>query len=111
MRLKAALVFALLAGLMLTACSVKIGRITQDPSRFRNRTVHVTGTVVNSFGALGTGGYQVQDDTGSIYVLSGTGVPSRGSRVTVHGTVVGGVTLFGRTIGTAIREQGHKVRW
>ncbi|MCL4401603.1 MAG: hypothetical protein M1436_02915, partial [Acidobacteria bacterium] len=102
----------LLAGLLLTACgSVRIGRITQDPTRFRNRTVHVSGTVVTSFGALGTGGYQIQDGTGSIYVLSSTGVPSKGSRVTVHGTVINGATVFGRSIGTAIREQGHKVKW
>ena len=41
-----------------------IGRINADPSRFRNQTVHVTGTVTNSVGLMGKGGYQIEDQTG-----------------------------------------------
>ena len=74
-----------LSAIFLAGCGpVKIGRINADPSRYRNQTVHVSGTVVNSVGLLGTGGYQVEDETGRIIVLSRTGV--------------------------AIREQSHKVR-
>ncbi len=90
--------------------SVKIGRITADPSRYRNRTVTVTGTVTNSVGVLGTGGYQVEDDTGKIYVLSQTGVPSRGSRVKVTGTVSPGAQVLGASVGTVIRERRHHVK-
>ncbi len=97
--------------LLLASCApVQIGRINADPSRYRNQTVRVSGTVVNSMGLLGNGGYQVEDKTGKIYVLSSTGVPSRGSRVTVTGTVVGGAQVFGTPVATAIREQRHKVR-
>ena len=113
LRTKPLLWASLAAALALTACgSVKIGRIDADPSRYRNRTVRVTGTVTNSFGALGTGGYQIDDGTGKIYVLStGSGVPNRGSRVTVTGTVQPGVSIMGRSLGTAIREEHHKVRY
>jgi hypothetical protein len=98
------------ASLLLAACgSVKIGKINADPSRYRNQTVQVTGTVVNSVGLLGRGGYQVQDDTGSIYVISGKGVPSRGSRVTVKGKVFPGAQVLGETVGAAIRERSHTV--
>jgi hypothetical protein len=72
--------------------------------------VHVTGTVTNSIGLLGKGGYQIEDDTGKIYVISGTGVPSRGSHVTVRGTVISGVEILGTAVGTAIREQHHQVK-
>jgi hypothetical protein len=99
------------AAILCAACgSVKIGRITADPSRFQNQTVHVTGNVVTSVGVLGTGGYQIEDGTGRIYVVSRTGVPSRGSRVTVTGTVVAGAEVLGQLIGTAIREARHTVK-
>lgn len=102
---------ALACGLVLSGCGgVKIARINADPSRFYKRTVRVDGTVVTSVGAMGTGGYQIEDDTGRIYVVSRTGVPSSGSRVSVTGTVVGGVQILGRTVGTAIREEHHKIR-
>ena len=58
-----------LAATLLAGCApLKIGRINADPSRFRNQTVHVTGTVTNSVGLLGKGGYQIEDETGRIYV-------------------------------------------
>ncbi len=101
-----------LAALFLTACApVRIARINADPSRYYRRTVRVEGTVVNSVGVLGAGGYQIEDPSGRIYVLSGTGVPSRGSRVTVTGTVIGGAQVLGQSLGTAIREAHHKVRY
>lgn len=101
----------LAAALLSTACgSVKIGRINADPSRFRNQTVHVTGSVVTSVGLLGTGGYQIEDDTGKIFVITRSGVPSRGSRVTVTGKVMPGVEVLGQAVGTAIREEHHTLK-
>jgi hypothetical protein len=101
-----------LGSLWLAGCgAVKIGRINADPSHFRNRTVSVTGTVVTAVGVLGTGGYQIEDETGKVYVISSVGVPSKGSRVTVTGTVSNGVNVLGHSFGVAIREQRHKVKW
>lgn len=105
------LILPLLATLWLAGCATtRIGKIRADPSRFQNREVKVNGTVTNSFGALIAGVYEVQDDTGKIYVISNAGVPSRGSRVDVRGKVMNGITLGGRSFGTAIREQSHKVK-
>jgi hypothetical protein len=96
---------------LLSACgSIKIARINADPSRYANRTVTVTGKVVNSVGVLGTGGYQLEDNTGRIYVLSRSGVPSRGSVVKVTGTVSPGVQVLGNPVGIAIKEQQHRVK-
>src|SRR5689334_1583721 len=98
-----------IAALALAGCgSVKIARINADPSRFYNRTVRVDGRVTTSVGLLGTGGYQIDDGTGRIYVISRTGVPSGGAHVAVTGTVMGGAQILGQTIGTAIREDHHK---
>ena len=95
---------------LLNACgSLTIARINADPSRYYNRPVHLSGTVTTSVGLLGTGGYQIDDGTGKIYVLSRTGVPSGGSHVVVTGSVVGGAQVLGHPLGVAIREQRHKV--
>ena len=111
MNKKLVLVIAM-AALFLSACgTTRIGRITQDPLRYRNRTVHVEGTVTNSFGAVFVGGYQVDDGTGRILVLSSRGVPRKGTRVNVSGRVVNGITLGGRAFGTAIEERNHHNRW
>jgi len=99
------------AALLLSSCTyTKIGKINAEPTRFRNQTVHVEGLVTNSFGALSVGGYQIEDETGKIFVLSNRGVPSSGSKVVVSGTVMEGVTVMGRSFGTAIQERDHHVR-
>src|SRR3954451_904595 len=99
------------AALVLSACApMTIGRINADPSRFRNQRVKITGTVTNSVGILGRGGYQLEDHTGKIYVISGRGVPSRGSRVTVTGRVIPGAEVLGNAVGVAIREDSHKAK-
>jgi hypothetical protein len=104
-------IFALVAALLLSSCATtRIGQITADPLRYRNRTVRVEGVVTQSAGAFAFGGYQVSDSTGKIYVLSTRGVPPKGARVTVAGNVVNGVTVGTRSFGTAIEEHDHHVR-
>ena len=112
MRKKTALcVCALLAALTLSSCGyTKIGRITADPTRYRNRAIRVEGHVTNSFGLLSTGGYQLEDETGKIFVMSNRGVPPKGSKVMVSCSVMEGVTVMGHSYGTAIQEHDHHVR-
>jgi len=90
--------------------SVRIANITADPSRYRNHTVRVTGMVVKSVGVLGRGGYQLEDETGRIYVISAAGVPSGGSRVIVAGKVMPGAEVLGQSVGTVIREKSHRLK-
>jgi hypothetical protein len=111
MNLKTVLTMALAGSLFLAGCgSVRIGQINADPARYRNRTVNVTGTVTNSVGVLGTGGYQIEDESGKIYVVSTSGVPSRGARVTVKGTVIPGAQVLGQSVGVTIREHSHRMK-
>jgi hypothetical protein len=108
---KSVLVLTILAALILSGCATtNIGRIKADPSRYRNKTVTVDGRVTNSFGALVAGFYEIEDETGKIYVISRSGVPSKGSRVSVRGAVMNGITVMGKSFGTAIQERSHKVR-
>jgi hypothetical protein len=107
---KASLLFAI--AFMLTGCgSVKINRILSDPARYQNRSVTVEGRVTNVIGALNMGAYQVDDGTGKIFVLSNRGVPTKDARVKVDGTVTPGVNIMGKSLGTAIREHNHRVRF
>ena len=109
MKVKLASVAA--AAVVLAGCApMTIGRINANPSRFRNQTVKVTGTVTTSVGLMGRGGYQIEDQTGKIIVISGRGVPSRGSRMTVTGRVVPGAEVLGTAVGVSIREESHKVK-
>ncbi len=111
-RMKLRLTIPLAATLLLAGCgTTRIGRILDEPQRYRNRTVRVEGTVDRSIGALVTGAYQVEDGTGKIYVLSNSGVPRKGSRVSVKGRVMEGITLGTRSFGTAIREESHHVHY
>jgi hypothetical protein len=105
-------VLLLAAALALTACEsvTKIADVNRDPSQFRNKTVRVEGTVTNSVGVLSTGGYQIEDDTGRIFVISNQGIPARGARVVVEGTVFTGAMVLGQAVGVAIKESRHQVR-
>jgi hypothetical protein len=103
-------VLLLACSLILVACEpVKISQIKADPAKYQSKTVAVTGTVVNSIGVLARGGYEVDDGTGKIYVITSRGVPSSGARVSVEGTVFSGATILGQAMGVAIRETKHHV--
>lgn len=84
---------------------VKIGDLTSNPSRYANKEVTITGTVTSSFGLLGTGGFEVDDGTGKIWVLSENyGVPSKGAKVGITGRVAEGVSVGGRSLAMALRQ-------
>jgi len=109
---KARFLLVLAAGLVLTACEgiTKISEVQADPSKYRDKTVRVMGTVTNSVGVMSTGGYEVEDDTGKIFVVSNQGVPSRGAEVVVEGTVFTGAMVLGQAVGVAIKETRHQLR-
>jgi hypothetical protein len=107
---KAGIVAALAAMVLaLAACeSVTIGRLLSDPSHWEGKAVHIRGTVDDSIGVLGHGAYKVSDGTGSIWVISRTGLPGRGARIDVEGSIFQGAQLAGQSLGTALRETRHR---
>ena len=102
-----ALLGVLISAVLLTGCPprLKISDIQRDPGRYANKEVTVAGNVDRAFGALGMGIFQVNDGTGTIWVLSESfGVPGQGSKVAVTGTLMQTATFAGKTYSNVIRE-------
>jgi len=110
---KAAGFLAFLVGtLLLTACpsQTNISKINADPDRYRGKEVGIAGTVTNSYGAMGTGAYEIDDGTGRIWVATKHGVPSRGSQVGAKGYIRSGFSFNGRNYGTVVEETDRRTR-
>ena len=105
-------VLILTAVLGLTACpnQTSISKINADPGEFRNKEAAIAGKVTDSYGALGQGAYEVDDGTGRIWVVTKSGVPSRGSRIGVKGRVYTGFNWGGRGFGTVLEETDRRSR-
>jgi hypothetical protein len=105
------LVIVLACCCLLSACvsRVSIGRILNDPQRYQDRVVRLNGHVTESVNAIVAGGYQIEDNTGKIVVLSAAGAPRKGSDVSLTGRVSPTVTLLGQPFGTVVRERSRKV--
>jgi len=112
MNKKASLVIAAcILSLLLTACDrQRIGDINADPGRFHDKQVSVAGRVTGlSAGVLNMGIYQIEDETGKLYVLSESrGVPSKGAYVGVKGTVMPTFTFLGKNYATVLRESDRR---
>ena len=95
-----------LLGIFLVSCDQqKISAINADPGSFHNKEVQIAGEVTQSIGALGKGVYMVNDGTGSLWVYSDKlGVPSRGAKVGVKGTVLPSFTFLGTNYATVVKE-------
>lgn len=103
---------SLLVGLLfLAGCPQRksIADVLKDPSYYANREVTLAGTVTRSFGALGTGVYEIDDGTGKIWVFAErTGVPSQGTKVASIGKVVPTLSFGGISYATVLRERERK---
>jgi hypothetical protein len=109
--------FIAAAALLTAGCPDRksIAEIQADPGRYQNKDVVVAGTVRDSYGlsipgtAIGGGAYQIDDGTGTIWVLVTDGaVPARGTQVGVKGRVGSGVNWKGRNYGLGIYEKDRR---
>lgn len=83
-----------LGALVLSACATRsVNQILADPARYRNREVRVSGSVVESYSLTNRGAYLIDDQSGQLWVVSDRGVPRKGARVTVKGTIREGFNL------------------
>jgi hypothetical protein len=105
-------VVLLIAGVLcLAGCPQRtsIERINRDPGRYVGKEVAIAGRVVNSFGALGTGVFQVDDGTGRMWVYSQRyGVPGRDARLGVAGYLEQGFSFGGRNFAVVLRESRRR---
>jgi len=96
-----------MGSLLLAGCPprVSIAKLSRDPGRYAGREVTIAGRVVDSYGALGRGVFQIDDGSGTMWVLAGQyGVPAAGVKLAVIGHVEQGFSLGGRNFATILRE-------
>lgn len=93
-----------------------IADIERNPSRYENKAVVIAGRVSDSYGinVPGTpirgGAYKVEDGTGSIWVVTEEGVPSKGAEVGIKGVVGSGVNWKGKNYGLGVYEKDRRFR-
>jgi len=115
------LLILLIGAVSSAACASRsINQVLADPSRYSNKEVKLSGSVVDSYSALGRGAYQLDDNTGRLWIVSDKGVPRKGARVDVKGTVREGFSLgsFGDRLklppaigsGLVLMESSHKAK-
>ncbi len=95
---------------------VSIADIEANPSKYQNKEIVIAGTVKDSYGISipGTpvqgGAYKIDDGTGSIWVISETTVPTKGSQLGVKGLVGNGVNWKGRNYGLGMYEKDRRFK-
>jgi hypothetical protein len=97
--------------MLLAGCPTRtsIERINRDPGRYVGKEVAIAGHVTSSFGALGTGVFEIDDGTGRMWVYSQRyGVPSNGAKVAVRGQLQQGFSFGGRNFATILRESERR---
>ena len=95
------------ATLLLAGCPprVSITDINRDPGRYAGKEISIAGRVVDSFGALGSGVFEIDDGTGAMWVFSEHyGTPSANAKVAVIGRVEQGFAFGGRNFATILKE-------
>ena len=119
-RFSTVLSFIFIAGITLfaTGCPerVSIADIEANPSRYQNKEVAIAGTVRDSYGLsipgtnIGGGAYKIDDGTGSMWVMTGGSVPSKGTEIGVKGTIGSGINYKGRNYGLGMWEKDRRFR-
>jgi hypothetical protein len=107
---------ALLSAVIATGCAargVRIAELKDQPDRYDDKTVSVTGVVTSSWGIplVPFQLYQIDDGSGEITVVSRSGrSPNKGARVEVKGKINEVGVFGGRSIGLHIQEDDRKIK-
>jgi hypothetical protein len=107
---------AVLAAFLITGCAargVRVAELKDQPTKYADKTVSVTGVVTSSWGIplLPFQLYNVDDGSGEITVLSRNGrTPARGTRVEVKGELREVAVFGGRSLGLHLQEEDRKIK-
>ncbi len=108
----------LAVGLVTAACPERtsIADIEANPSKYQNKDVAIAGTVQDSYGVnipgtpIRGGAYKISDGTGSIWIVTEQGVPTRGAQIGVKGRIGTGVNYNGRNYGLGLYEKDRRFK-
>jgi hypothetical protein len=67
--------------------SMSLNELMKDPGQYRGRYVSVSGVVTHSGSVAGHGLYRIEDGEAALWVVSKSGVPSKGTWVIVDGRI------------------------
>lgn len=105
-----ALILALV--FLVSGCSIypSISKIKDDPQKYEDKKISIKGKVVETIGIplIQNGIFQMDDGTGTIWIVSEKRRPARGDKVTVKGIVKTGFSFNERSFGTVIIEAEKK---
>jgi hypothetical protein len=84
--------------------------LLNDPSHYDGKTVRIEGNVKGSVGGLGVGAYEVNDNTGTLTVVSQAESPPRtGSKVEVKGKFQALLSLGFKSL-AVLREESRSLQ-
>jgi len=93
-----------------------IADLEANPTKYQNKTVTITGIVRDSDGinipfiGISGGCYKIDDGTGSIWVCSEDGAPTKGAELKVKGKLQTGAVYRGKNYGLVIIEKDRDYR-
>lgn len=108
----------LTVGFLAAACPQRttIADIEANPSKYTNKQVAIAGTVKNSYGVsvpftpIRGGAYEIDDGTGSMWVLTDKSVPTKGTQIGVRGRIESGINYNGKNYGLGMQEQDRRFK-
>ena len=104
----AVLITAIILSIALSGCigGDNIGDILENPRQYDDVTVHISGTVIDelSIPLVSIGAFEVDDGTGSIWVITEMGTPTEREQISVAGSVKTAFSIGGMDFGTIIYE-------
>lgn len=114
----AAIVLVSLTVLIAAGCPQRrtIADLKANPGKYNGKDVTVAGVVKSSYGGsipgtnIGGGIYEIDDGTGTMWVIAQGGVPNKGAEIAVSGMYGNVATWNGRNYGTGIRENERHYR-
>jgi hypothetical protein len=110
--LSLAKLLSLIAVLLTAGCAgvTPIRDLLNDPSHYDGKTVRIQGNVKGAVGGLGVGAYEVNDNTGTLTVVTDQESPPRtGSKVGVKGKFQALLSLGFKSL-AVLREESRDLR-
>jgi hypothetical protein len=100
------MILFMLMALLFCAAGTRIADINQQPRKFHNQIVTVSGTVTNliTLPILKVGIFQIDDGTGKIWVRPKQDTPYMNERIIVTGKLKVGISIGGKDFGVIIFE-------